>query len=156
MQSAIKLGTRILGWSLIVPGLLVGYLGCSKTVGAVATWVGGESAEGVVTALRPRGFSSRAVLPSSKHPAEITFTTADGKVITFHHPVGGSPPPFEQGERVRVLYDADAPEDAVAASGLPLMLLGWGFLAAAGVVGILTGATLLIVGALPWTKRHAR
>ncbi len=154
MHVTIKRGTRVIGWSLLVVGVPMSYVGCAKTVGAVMTSVRGESADGVVTALRPRGFNSRTVMPSSRHPAEITFTTADGTVVTFHHPVGGRNNPFTHGERVRVLYEADAPEDAIASRALPVLLLGWGFLAVAGLVEMLTGAALLLVGTLPWSQRN--
>lgn len=34
-----------------------------------------------------------------------------------------------------------------------MLLLGWGFVAAAGLGLMLTGAALLLVGALPWAER---
>ena len=44
----------------------------------------------------------------------------------------------------------------MAPSGLALLLLGWGFLAAAGIGVMLTGAALLLIGALPWSARKTR
>lgn len=153
MTSTFKRVTRIFGWILLVSGLLMGYQGCTRAGGGFATWVTGESAEGVVTSIRTFPGSSPPARTRYRESSVITFTAADGQVVTFEHPVQSSPPPFAQGERVRVYYDPDAPEDAVAPSGLALMLLGWGFLAAAGIGVMLTGAVILVVGALPWSER---
>ncbi len=154
MQAAVKLGTRILAFSLLVPGLLMGYLGCSRTVGAVGTWVGGEAATGVVTSIRHSpGRAGPAQSPSGEY-SSITFTAADGKVFTFEHPVGSTSAPYARGERVRVVYDANAPEEAVVPGGLTWLLLGWGLLAVAGLVLAMTAAALLLVGALPWRRQH--
>lgn len=153
MISTIKRGTRIFAWTLLVSGLLMGYQGCTRAGGGLATWVTGESADGVVTSIRSFPGSSPPARTRFRESSVITFTAADGKVVTFEHPVQSSPPPFAQGEHVRVFYDPDAPEDAVAPSGLAMLLLGWGFLAAAGIGVMLTGAVLLLVGALPWAER---
>ncbi len=154
MTSTFKRVTRIFGWMLLVSGLLMGYQGCTHAGGGLATWLTGESVDGVVTSIRTFPGRSPPARTRYRESSVITFTAADGKVVTFEHPVQGSPPPFARGERVRVFYDLDAPEHAVAPSGLALMLLGWGFLAAAGVGVMLTGAGILLVGALPWSERN--
>lgn len=156
VQAAIKFGTRILAFSLLVPGLLMGYVGCSKTVGAMGTWVGGESATGVVTSIRQTRGSPAPVQSPSGEYSSITFTTAEGKVITFEHPVGSTTAPYAQGERVKVVYDADEPEEAVVPGGLTWLVLGWGLLAVAGVILVLTAAALLLIGALPWRRQRTR
>lgn len=153
MISTIKRGTRIFAWSLLVSGLLMGYQGCTRVGGGLATWVTGESADGVVTSIRTFPGSSPPARTRFRESSVITFTAADGNVVTFEHPVQSSPPPFAQGEHVRVFYDPDAPQDAVAPSGLAMLLLGWGFVAAAGLGLMLTGAALLLIGALPWSER---
>lgn len=84
-------------------------------------------------------------------------TVADGEAVTFEHPMQSSPPPFGKGDRVRVFYAPDAPQVAVAPNGLALVPFGWSFPALAGLAVALTGAALLLVGALPWvSRRNAR
>lgn len=156
MLPTLKRGTRIVGWTLLVVGLLMGYQGCTRAGGGLATWVTGESADGVVTSIRTFQASSPPSRMPFRQSSLITFTSAGGEVVTFEHPVQGSPPPFALGERVRVFYDADAPYDAVAPAGLAMLLLGWGLLAAAGFGVMLTGAVLLLIGALPWAERRKR
>lgn len=148
--------TRVLGWTLLVSGLLMGYQGCARVGGGLSTWLSGESADGVVTSIRTFPGSPAPARTPYREASLITFTAADGEVVTFEHPVQSAPPPFAKGERVRVFYDPAAPHDAVAPGGLALLLFGWGFLAAAGLLVALGGALVLIVGALPWTRSTSR
>lgn len=153
MISTFKRGSRIFAWILVVSGVLTGYFGCSRAGGAFGTWMTGESADGVVTSVRTIPASSAIPRSRGGEKSVISFRTAEGKVVTFEHPVQGSPAPFAKDERVRVVYDADTPEDAVAPRGLAIVLFGWSFLGAAGVIVMLTGAFLLLLGALPWQER---
>jgi len=154
MASTFKRVARIAGWMLLLAGILMTYQGCTRAGGALGTWITGESADGVVTDIR----EFRAGTAASRSPARassmITFRTAEGRVVTFEHPVQSLPPPFAKGERVRVYYDPDAPEDAVAPSGLALLTFGWGFVAAAGLAIALTGGLILLIAALPWVANR--
>jgi hypothetical protein len=153
MTSTIKSASRVLGWMLLVSGLLLGYHGCARSGGGLATWAIGEPADGTVTGIRTYAGGSAAARTRFREASLISFTTASGQVITFEHPVQSSPPPFAMGERVRVYYDPDAPEDAVAPAGLAMLVFGWGFVAMAGLALVIAGAIVLLVGALPWTER---
>lgn len=154
MASTFTRVARILGWMLLVPGTLMTYQGCTRAGGALGTWLTGESADGVVTSIREFRGSSSTLRSPARAASVITFRTADGRLVTFEHPVQSLPPPFAQGERVRVYYDPDEPEDAVAPSGLALLSFGWGFVAVAGMALVLTGALVLLIAALPWVSRR--
>lgn len=156
MTTAIKRVSCVLGVSLLLPGVLMGYQGCSRAGGGLATWITGDAADGTVTAIRSYGGSSPPLTSPRRDASVITFTAAGGEVVSFEHPVRGSSPPFAKGERVRVFYDPDEPEDAVAPGGLPMLVFGWGFVAAAGVALVVTGLLVLLVGALPWGVRGRR
>jgi len=153
MPNIIKRILQFLGWTLLVSGVLMALFGCIRAVGGVTTWVGGESAEGVVTSIQ----EERRVGPSNKNSygeySVITFRTADGRVVTFRHPMGGNSAPYSMQERVRVVYDADAPEDAVVPGGLAFLTAAWMFLFVTGVVLVIAGAGVLVLGALPWQAR---
>ncbi len=153
----IKRGTRIIGWIAIVTGLLMSYLGCTRAVRPVAVFAFGESADGVVTSIREWPASSGAARIPFRQASVITFKTAAGEVITFEHPMQSSPPPYAQNEHVRVVYDADSPQDAVVAGGSSLLVLVvWAFVAFCGLVAILVGAVVIFAGALPWgVQSHA-
>ena len=128
----------------------MGYQGCTRAVGGIGTWVGGQSAEGVVTSIRERPGRSPPARTRLRESSVITFTTAKGEVVTFEHPVQSMPAPYAQNEHVRVVYDADASQDAVVPGGLALLSLMWALLGMAGLVLMLTGPALLLIGALPW------
>ncbi len=155
MTSTFKRAAKILGWILLLSGLLMSYEGCTRAGGGLATWLTGESADGVVTSIRTFPGSSPPARTRYRESSVITFRTAEGEVVTFEHPVQSSPPPFAKGERVRVFYDPDAPEDAVAPSGLALVVFGWSFLAVAGIVVMFTGTLLLVIAMLPWRERRS-
>lgn len=151
MALSFKRGARLFGWTLLLAGLLMAYQGCSRAGSGFSTWLTGDSAEGRVTGIREIPGNAHARTAHRK-ASIISFTTADGRAVSFEHPVQGSTPPFALGERVRVHYDADVPQDAVAPSGLALLVFRWGFLAAAGLAVLATGAVVLLLAALPWAR----
>lgn len=140
---------------MLLPGILMTYQGCTRAGGALGTWITGESAEGVVTSIRQIGPLSSGSRGRTRAASIITFTAADGQVVTFEHPVQSLPPPFARGERVRVHYDRDSPGDAVVPAGIALLSFGWGFVAVAGAILALAGGLLLLIAALPWQARRA-
>ena len=154
MASTFKRVVRIFGWMLLLSGVLMTYQGCMRVGGALGTWITGESAVGVVTSIREYRGSSSTLRSATRAASVITFRTGDGRVVTFEHPVQGLPPPFARGEHVRVYYDPDAPEDAVAPSGLALLSFGWGFVAFAGMALVVTGGLALLISALPWVAKE--
>jgi len=154
MASTFRRVARIFGWVLLLSGVLMTYQGCTRAGGALGTWLTGESAEGVVTDIREFRAGTSASRTPARATSVITFRTADDRAVTFEHPVQSLPPPFAKGERVRVHYDPDAPEHAVAPSGLALLTFGWGFVAVAGFALVLTGGLILLIAALPWVANR--
>ena len=154
MPDIIKRSLRFLGWMLLVPGVLMALFGCVRAVGGVATWVGGESADGVVTSIKISPGDGATGKPSSRgEQSVITFRTADGQVVTFTHPMGGTSAPYAMQEHVRVVYDAEAPEDAVVPGSLAFLTMAWLLLLAAALMLVVAGVTVLLLGALPWESR---
>ena len=94
MPDILKRILRVLGWMLLVPGVLMALFGCVRAVGGVATWVGGESADGVVTSITSSSRYGATGQPSSRgEQSVITFRAADGEVVTLTHPMGGTSAP---------------------------------------------------------------
>jgi len=153
MPVIIKRILRYLGWMLIVSGVLMAPFGCARGVAGVATWVGGVEADGVVTSIRKSQISGPPGTRSYSERSVISFTTAEGQWVSFSPPLGGRSAPYSMEEHVRVVYDADAPEDAVVPGILALLTVAWMLLFMAGVVLVLAGAGLLVLGALPWQSR---
>ncbi|MGW7519960.1 DUF3592 domain-containing protein [Streptomyces sp. NPDC054796] len=124
----IAFGTLFLVIGLIVAGTSVSFL------------TSAERAQGTVVDLEWRVShteSSRKKHGDDKPSAYpvVEFTSADGTPRTFHSSTGSNPPSYERGERVEVLYRADAPEDAringfASLWLLPLIFGGIGLLAA--------------------------
>jgi hypothetical protein len=75
----------------------------------------------------------------------VTFTTADGRQVTFTEPNGSNPPSNKVGDTVQVIYPADAPEKAQVNSFLnfwfsPLALTAFGaFFLITGIAGLYSG-----------------
>lgn len=153
MSPIFKRFGRLLGLGLLLPGLLMSYHGCSRSGASLSTWITGDTAEGTVTDIRTYAGTARPAGSPHRQASVITFTTAEGEVVTFEHPVQSVPPPFGMGERVRVHYDPKAPQHAVAPAGLAMLVLGWGFVATAGMLLVLAAAAILLVAILPWRRR---
>ncbi|MFJ5674624.1 DUF3592 domain-containing protein [Streptomyces sp. NPDC093097] len=141
MFGAIALGVLLSAVGLIAAGVSISYLTGAERARGTATgleWSGGGS-------IGRRGSSSSP----SAHPV-VEFTTADGTSRTFRGSAGSSPPAYEVGERVEVLYRADSPGDAringfIQMWVLPLVMGGLGL----GFTGIGTAFALA-------KRRHAR
>ncbi|HYC79252.1 MAG TPA: DUF3592 domain-containing protein [Planctomycetota bacterium] len=88
---------------------------------------------------------SRATKYASYRPI-VAYRTTDGVSRTWTAAVGTSPPSYERGERVTVLYEPSDPGDAMIGDGLQL----WFGPAFAAVVG------LVLVGFAALLRRSAR
>lgn len=102
---AIAFGTLFTVIGLILAGVSISFLADA------------ERAKGTVVALKWRSDSSdtshkkRGNDAPAAYPV-VEFTSADGTPRTFQSSMGSNPPSYDRGERVEVLYRADAPEDA--------------------------------------------
>ncbi|MEI5102809.1 DUF3592 domain-containing protein [Streptomyces sp. PmtG] len=113
-------------WWLMFSMLTVGTL--CLVAGLVFTWVSAsflmdaERVQGKVVALEGRGGGDVGPVDDTAYPV-VEFRSADGAVHTFRDSAGSSPPAYEVGERVEVLYHADSPGDARIKGFLSLWLL---------------------------------
>lgn len=87
----------------------------------------GESASGVVIDLE-RGSSTSSGSSRPTWFPIVRFETPDGQSVTFRHRTGQSPPAYEKGDGVPVIYLPDAPDQALIEEGfwnwlLPVLLL---------------------------------
>lgn len=97
----------------------------------------GTRTEGTVTALIER---TNAKNRGSVYAPVVRFTTTDGRVLSFDGAAGTNPPAYAVGERVKVIYPPNKPEDASIESFLQLwagnVLVGFiGLVFLAAVVG---------------------
>lgn len=118
----ITFGLIAFGGLFLVIGLVFAGVSVSFVVDA-------KHARGTVVALEWRdddhsGVSRRRRVDDgpAAYPV-VEFTAADGTRRTFRDSTGSSPPAYERGERVEVLYKADSPGDARIDSFLSLWLL---------------------------------
>jgi len=80
------------------------------------------------------------------------FATLDGRVMTFKSSSGSTAQPYVDGERVRIAYDPQRPEDARLLSCLTLWIAPT-LLCAAGL--LLSAGALLLRGVLARQRRGA-
>lgn len=126
--------------------LVFGVVGIGLLVGAVVSVQHTRSfladavgAPGTVQQLVPRTSTDSDGRSSTTFAPVVEFTTARGESITFVSSTSSSPPAYQVGETVEVLYLADDPRDArihdwFSLWGLPTILGGLGsvFTAVAG------------------------
>ncbi len=108
---------RWVAFALIAFGALFLVVGVILAGVSVSFLADAERARGTVVALEWRNDHdgvSRKKRENDKPAAYpvVEFTSADGTQRTFRNSTGSNPPSYEEGERVEVLYRADAPEDA--------------------------------------------
>ena len=94
----------------LIGGVVFLVLGSFLTLGALLEWrrerrlrAVGARTDGVVTRLRWSGGNAYPV---------FRFETPDGRTFEVEAQAGSSPPPFDSGAPVRVLYDPANPEHA--------------------------------------------
>ena len=90
----------IIGLGALVGGVLWG-LRTQRFVSSA------ERAKGTVTDLDMRSDSDG----TAYYPV-VSYTTKEGREVTFTSATGGNPPPKRRGDEVEVLYEAANPEEA--------------------------------------------
>lgn len=103
-----------------------------------------REAPGVVVSLERRLGGERGTLI---YPV-VEFTTAEGEVREFENPVGQNPPAYQEGQRVRVLYDPGRPEGAVIRSFWSLWLACVVTVALGALLTCCVSPALFLTGAL--------
>ncbi|WP_339522057.1 DUF3592 domain-containing protein [Pseudomonas sp. EA_35y_Pfl2_R111] len=136
----IRKSIRLWAWLLILSGLYLGYSGFSEISSTLGSWLFEESVEGKVV-----GHSSSRVGNSLRSKTLIApvvqFTTEQGQTLTFTDRVQHTGGGHNVGERVKVHYDPDHPEQAAIATSTL-------WTGTAGILGILFAVVLNIVGLL--------
>jgi hypothetical protein len=131
---------------LRIVGAIFATIGAGLLIGAFIAYGSAQSfndnalrAKGVVVDLEPT-YSSNS---GTTYTPVVTFETPERESVTFHSSVSSSPPSFDVGESVEVLYDPANPSDAVIDSFwqvylVPIILGGIG-----GVFFVVGGGLLL-------------
>lgn len=102
---------RIIGALLLVAGVIIMAFGFDNLIRSANRHHSWLHAEGTVVRLKGRTSSGRH---GSTWAPVFQFTTPnDGKLHTVTGRVASSPPAYSVGEKVRVLYSAEAPQDAI-------------------------------------------
>lgn len=153
MPLVTKIIVAVFGGVALVLGGIAIYL----FVDAWQFTAGAERTQGVVTELvwqarTGRGARRRSV--GTAHPV-VRFQTADGAVIEFRSRVGSSPPSYQVGDEVPVLYRPENPRDARIESFVDLYLAGTILGGIAVVFGGVAGGILLVVGLRTRRRRRA-
>jgi hypothetical protein len=109
---------RWIPYGVIAFGALFVVIGLIFAGVSVSFLTDAERARGTVVALEWRTSHTSSTYRKNRgndgpvaHPV-VEFTSADGTPRTFEDSAGSSPPSYDVGERVEVLYRADSPEDA--------------------------------------------
>ncbi|MEV3854710.1 DUF3592 domain-containing protein [Streptomyces sp. NPDC050095] len=114
-------GGRDARWWFTCGGIAFGalFLGIGLLLGGSSASMvsGGEHARGIVVDLEWSAGSDPVA-----HPV-VAFTPAGGEPVRFTSSMGSSPPAYDLGERVDVLYRADDPGDAQIDGFVSLWLL---------------------------------
>ena len=130
------------------------------TIGLVMTWVSvsfvtdAKHAQGTVVGLEWRKSENHSTSRKSKSDNEpaayptVRFTSADGATRTFENSTGSKPPAYDVGERVEVLYRAEAPADAQINGFVSLWLMPLVF------TGI--GLAVTVIGTVVAVKQRRR
>ena len=139
---------RFWAWSFVLIGLYMGYSGFSAVGGSLGSWLFDASAEGKVISHdsgMTRGSKGRWLSAPI-----VQFSTDNGQVVTFTDRVQSSSDPYRVGERVKVHYDPEHPDQAAIASST-LWTGGAGIFGVVfGVVLSLFGGAVLLLAKLPW------
>lgn len=102
---------RLTGWLFLGAGLIMILFAGYRAYDQIAFGSTAMGAEGMVTDLvrdqRP-GLAYRIVFGTV-----VRFQDAKGEWHQFSEAVSSNPPPYQRGERVPVLFDADRPGNAV-------------------------------------------
>ena len=115
-----------LGYIFVAIGVVLLIIGGLVTWHTVEFKSKAESAEGTVIEMQPRHSDG-----STTYAPVVEFETAGGELVTYHSSSSSSPPAYDVGESVEVLYDPNDPSEAKINSFfnlwfLPLLLAGMG------------------------------
>ncbi|OAF05723.1 hypothetical protein AYJ54_02160 [Bradyrhizobium centrolobii] len=130
-----KLSVVLFASTLLVGLLLLG-LGLSEAGSTAAFLARAEQAEGrFVGAVARTGGNHGGTFLYPK----FQFVTTDGRSMTFTSTSGSTDQPYFDGERVRIIYDPQRPEDARLVSFLtlwiaPILLCCTGLLLSGGAI----------------------
>lgn len=126
--------TTIIGGLILVFGLIFGFIAVALTISDKRFAARALQAEGIVVDFKNQR--------DNFHPV-ITFHTVAGQAVTFESGMGSTPPEYEVGEKLGVLYDPQFPAKAKIKSDLFWFLpLIFGLF---GTVGLAIGILLLAV-----------
>ncbi|NOZ23424.1 MAG: DUF3592 domain-containing protein [Planctomycetes bacterium] len=115
----VTIGAGLLAWGVLYYANVKAFIARAK------------SAEGTVTGFDRWEGSSTDLSDDIKY-AVVTFTTSDGKEVRFKGPSQEWSSSYKTGDKVKVLYDPEKPDDAKIKSFMGLwfassMLCGVGF-----------------------------
>ena len=153
MAGSVNVAMRVLGWPIVLAGLVMAVAAAWIGLAPLWTWATGDIATGRIGTT---GYTRTVVRTGSvahlEHVA-VTFTARDGREYTVRDPMSQQGGGLEAGERVRVAYDRDDPTDAVILARLPWRLATAVFLALGALASLFTGGLLLLGARLPWVAR---
>jgi hypothetical protein len=127
---------------LIIFGLIFFGIGAGLTYRQSVLESAGEQAQGEVI-----GLSTNCDSDGCSYAPVVRFNTRDEKTITFESTYSSSPPAYEVGERVTVVYRLDSPEKAeIKGAGMTfrLIFMGVGGLIAAVGLGMFSTSVVRI------------
>jgi hypothetical protein len=139
------------GLAVTLIGLIFGGVGAWLMIDALRFNAAAHRAEGTVVRLNwktsrdNKGHSSSSAYPVVRFQAE-------GREVQFEGSVGASPPHYDVGEKVTVLYAPGHPDDARIESTFEQFIFPGIFLGL-GVLGLLIGLAMLIVPGVT-ARRH--
>jgi hypothetical protein len=123
----------------ILIGLIFTAVGAWLFVDAVMFRKTAVKADGVVV-----GMVESSDRDNSYYPV-VEFTSPEGIAVRFKYNVSSSPPMFEVGEKVRVIFDPKRPGDVTIDSWLSWLLQGIFLFIGLIFLGIGVGVTILLV-----------
>ncbi|SFJ25964.1 DUF3592 domain-containing protein [Bradyrhizobium sp. Gha] len=139
----------VLFFSLFLAGLTLLGLGVLDLGRTIAFLAGAEQTEARFAGAIARGGGNHG--GTFFYPT-FQFATRDGRAMTFTSPSGSTAQPYVDGERIRIAYDPQRPEDARLLSFLTLWIAPT-LLCAAGL--LLSGGAVLVRAALTRQRRRA-
>lgn len=150
MPAAKKSASAVPGLVFLVIGAILVAIGLLMGSSSIDLYSSGIKTEGTVTNMVARRDSPTDMtdMSVSYYPV-ILFTTEGGTAIQYQSNVGSSPPAYQVGEIVEVLYKPGNPQNASINSFFQL----WGATAILGGIGLLFAIIGFILTISALTKR---
>jgi hypothetical protein len=133
-QGWLRLATVFVPWGLSIVGI-------AMLISSVALYFSTqnylsvvERAEGTVIGFTKRAASRMFGGGGVTYAPVVRFRTIQGETIEIRGPYGRSPPTYQRGEQVRVLYNAANPETAKIENFFNL----WGYSSFFGFIGLIS------------------